>query len=184
MNIKSSAVLLKIEKTVRDIDYILSLPNDNIASILAHYYQTLSIDMVKEFIDSLQRASKFTTRREKDDEVNNTVISETQPVSKGEQDIGQNIEGVQLNTNSDINYSDYEILSYVASSINPYTGEVITGIDDYLKNKIIEIANKFENTFRKETFELIKNKQRKLVLSAFSKSYQNPALERHIRAAY
>ena len=143
-----SAVLLKIEKAVRDIDYILSLPNDNIASILAHYYQTLSIDMVKEFIDSLQRAAKFTTHHERDDEINNTVISETQPISKGIQEVGEHIEGVQLNTNSDINYSDYEILSYVANSINPYTGEVITGIDDYLKNKLIAIANKFEDLLR------------------------------------
>ncbi|MBQ8196885.1 MAG: DUF1351 domain-containing protein [Clostridia bacterium] len=143
-----SAVLLKIGNAVKDIEYILSLQNDNVASILAHYYQTLSIDMVKEFIDSLQRASQFTTKHEKEDKVNNTVVSETQPASKEKLAIGENIEETQSNSNSDINYSDYEILSYVASSINPYTGEVITGIDDYLKNKIIEIANKFENALR------------------------------------
>ena len=50
---------------------------------------------------------------------------------------------------------DFEILNCIANSINPYTGEVITGIDDVLKMKLNEIADKIESLKFEEDLEFI-----------------------------
>lgn len=45
----------KLDNAAKDINHILSSQNDNKAGILAHYYQTLSMDRVAEFSDSLKK---------------------------------------------------------------------------------------------------------------------------------
>ena len=103
---------------------------------MAHYYQTLSIDGVKAFIASLQYASKFTTNQEKDDEGDVTLTSNkqqdaseeaeicnNQSIAQQYQETSKNLEEIQVNSKNGINYSGYEILNYIANSINPYTGE-------------------------------------------------------------
>ena len=56
------------------------------------------------------------------------------------------------------NLSDSEILNVVANSINPYTGEKITGIDNSLKRKLMGISSKREMGEKREIInEIIKN---------------------------
>ena len=43
-------------------------------------------------------------------------------------------------------FKDSDILSYVANSINPYTGEFITGIDDLLKSRLEDISHNLQLT--------------------------------------
>ena len=126
-----SAVLNKIQNAVTDVRHILSLKSDNVISILAHYYQTLSIDRVNEFIDSLQQASKFTTNQD-----NNNAFNNIEYIDEKEIKAEENSEGFHAETRS-----DSEILKCVANSINPYTGEVITGIDEALKGRLLAIIN-------------------------------------------
>ena len=45
---------------------------------------------------------------------------------------------------------DYEVLSCIANSINPYTGEVISGIDNCLKLKLEGISVKLESLFKQD----------------------------------
>lgn len=127
----TSAVLTKLSCAQKDINYILSIPDDNKASILAHYYQTLSMEKVEEFIDSLAKAYQVADKTQSEIPVNFTEI-DNQSV-----DTVMN-ESTKEELNSDL--KDFEILDYVANAINPYTGEVITGIDDLLKSKLEEIS--------------------------------------------
>ena len=41
---------------------------------------------------------------------------------------------------NDAPFSDYEVVAHVANSVNPYTGECLTGIDGELKNKLLSIS--------------------------------------------
>lgn len=54
-----NAVTSIIKTAAKDIDEILSMKNDNTASMLAHYYQTLSMIKVEEFLNSLKIASNI-----------------------------------------------------------------------------------------------------------------------------
>lgn len=143
-----SAVSLKIENAVRDIEYILSLQNDNVASILAHYYQTLSIDMVKEFIDSLQRAAvvseelKPNVERSSVPEDIHIIPLQPKDIDKEKEAESSKIQILPV----DINLDDIEVLSYIANSINPYTGELITGIDDSLRERLFDIIQNIKQS--------------------------------------
>ena len=59
---------------------------------------------------------------------------------------------ITSNTNEIINrdLKDYEILNCIASSVNPYTGEVISGIDNCLKLKLEEISLKLERIIKQD----------------------------------
>lgn len=133
-----SAVSLKLRNAVDDINHILSMQNDNKASILANYYQTLSMEKVEEFINSLNRVSVLTDKQDlkiPSNPVNNTILG-----------AGENVDNLNKPLNNS-GFKDSEILDCVANSINPYTGEVITGIDDLLKTKLKEIAEKIDFIF-------------------------------------
>lgn len=134
-----NAVTIKIINAVRDIKQILSMSGVNVASILAHYYQTLSISKVEEFMDSLKIASNIA---EKTCEIN----------IRGQNSVDIPIPEIRT-TNNDIEtvnseLNDYKILDCVANSINPYTGEVISGIDNCLKLKLQDISIKLEMLFK------------------------------------
>jgi hypothetical protein len=126
----------------------LSLQNDNVASILAHYYQTLSIDMVKEFIDSLQRAAvvskELKPNVERSNEPEDIHIIPLQPkdIDKEKEAGSSKIQILPV----DINLDDIEVLSYIANSINPYTGELITGIDDSLRERLFDIIQNIKQS--------------------------------------
>lgn len=125
-----SEVSAKLRNATKDINHILSIQNENKASILAHYYQTLSMEKVEEFINSLMKAAQVAEKI-------CTNTSSTIVVSNNS-NFSQNINYLnKVITNS--NLKDFEILDCVANSVNPYTGEVITGIDGLLKSKLEEI---------------------------------------------
>ena len=48
------------------------------------------------------------------------------------------------NINKNTDWKDFEILNHIADSMNPYTGEIITGIDEELKARLEEIAVKIK----------------------------------------
>ena len=50
----------------------------------------------------------------------------------------------KMNTINNDEFTDYAILTCVAKSINPYTGETMTGIDEVLSAKLKEIAQKLQ----------------------------------------
>ncbi len=145
-----AAVVLKIENAVKDISYILSIQSDLVASVLAHYYQTLSMEMVEEFIISLQQASNFTEKIDKITEL---------PYVEDEQEVEQENVSALITEIRTENLTDFEIVNFVANSINPYTGEVIAGIDELLKEKLIEIAGKIEKLSEKIKTEPIDEKE-------------------------
>lgn len=136
-----SAVSAKLRNAVKDINHILSIQNDNKASILANYYQTLSMSKVDEFENSLKSASNIA---EKSSPINITIPSSIDTKS-------QKIK-ITSNTNKIINgdLKDYEILNCIADSVNPYTGEVISGIDNCLKLKLEEISLKIERFVKQD----------------------------------
>ena len=138
-----SAIATKLKTAVKDIEYILSLQNDNKASILAHYYQTLSMEKVQKFIDSFNRV------------VNDGIINDSKPIPEPtstqtsippqQSNVSPisnpaNIDNDPIVMTSPTNLTDSEILKCVAKSVNPYTGEIITGIDDLLKSRLEEVA--------------------------------------------
>lgn len=131
-----SAVSTKLGNAVQDIDYILSIKSESKASILAHYYQTLSMEKVGEFVNSLNKASSITEK------MDSKVITCLTPINKFNDN---KTNDAQIKTFSNINLKDFEILDCVADSVNPYTGEVILGIDDLLKIKLKEIAERIKS---------------------------------------
>ena len=110
-----SAVLNKIQNAVTDVRHILSLKSDNVISILAHYYQTLSIDSVNEFIDSLQQASIFTTNQD-----NNNAFNDIEYIDEKEIKVEENSEGFNAETRS-----DSEILKCVAKNFMTHLQQII-----------------------------------------------------------
>jgi len=132
-------VLIKIKKAVQDISYIESLQSDKTDSILAYYYQTLSMEKVEAFIASLEKIAKPKDVEEQEEEEQEQAFIE-QEEDLQEEIIADNstekVEGCEL--------KDCEVLQYVADSINPYTGEMITGIDSALRMKLQEIAVEME----------------------------------------
>ena len=136
-----TAVTSKIKNAARDINQILSILGDNTASILAHYYQTLSMSKVDEFVNSLKSATNIA---EKSSPVN---ITRPRLIDNVPHEIQ-----ITSNTNEIINrdLKDYEILNSIASSVNPYTGEVISGIDNCLKLKLEEISLKLERIIKQD----------------------------------
>lgn len=132
-----TAITSKIKAAAIDINQILSMTGTNTASILAHYYQTLSMSKVDEFINSLKVASNIA---EKSNSVN---ITGTNSVNTTSQE-------AQTTSIVNNNLKDYEVLSCIANFINPYTGEVISGIDNCLKLKLEEISVKLESLFKQD----------------------------------
>lgn len=108
------------------------------------------MEKVEEFINSLNQVSELTDKQDLkilSNPINNTILEASGVTNKS------NI----IVNNSEFN--DSEILDCVANSINPYTGEVITGIDDLLKMKLKEIAEKVDfvlNDFKNERSEKIR----------------------------
>lgn len=132
-----TAVSEKLDNAAKDINHILSSQNDNKAGILAHYYQTLSMERVAEFNDSLRKTSWLADN------------ADTKPhsVSAETDDAKVNIvSDAAINPTNIPDFKDSDILSYVANSINPYTGEVITGIDNLLKSRLEEISHNLQLT--------------------------------------
>ena len=128
-----TAVTSKIKNAARDINQILSILGDNTASILAHYYQTLSMSKVDEFVNSLKSASN--------------IAEKSSPVNITRPRLIDNVpHEIQITSNT----KDYEILNCIAKSVNPYTGEVISGIDNCLKLKLEEISLKLERIIKQD----------------------------------
>lgn len=124
----------KIENAARDINYILSMENENKAIILVQYYQTLSMEQVEDFIATLNQTSSV---------LGEEAASNTSQIFDLKMTDGQATcvsDSIIQNTT----LKDFEILNYIGNSINPYTGEIITGIDESLKSKLKEIADKIE----------------------------------------
>ena len=130
-------VLSKIKNAVKDIAAIQSMEEERVAATLAYYYQTLSMERVEEFVRSLRQASSA-SNAERGESVSNAAVVTDIPTSNFESAPTQKILSCPL--------SDAEILNCVADSVNPYTGEIITGIDDCLKGKLKEIANGLGNS--------------------------------------
>lgn len=138
-----SAVLSKIKMAAKDINQILSMTSDDTATILAQYYQTLSMEKVEEFLNSLKLASNITEKVTSNNYLHANI--DTSQISINTTIDGQpilNDEHLLKPTNKDRtgNLQDSYVLNCVADSINPYTGEIMTGIDNDLRTKLIEIA--------------------------------------------
>lgn len=131
------AILSKIISAANDINQIISMNHENTTSILNYYYQTLSMKNIEEFINSLKITSSV---------INNTTIN----INNNNSEINKDSLNSKVSKNDTIYISedildnkflqDSEILNSVANSINPYTGEIITGIDSSLKKKLLNIA--------------------------------------------
>lgn len=126
-----SEISAKLRKAVEDINHILSTQNANKASILAHYYQTLSMEKVEEFANSLMKATQL---------VDQIGINATSTLVDGNNSNLNKILNDSIKIKQNSNLKDFEILNCVANSVNPYTGEVIAGIDELLKLKLEEIS--------------------------------------------
>lgn len=126
-----SEVSAKLRNVTKDINQILSIQNENKASILAHYYQTLSMEKVEEFVNSLMKAAQVADKIDSKATPSSVLINNSN-INKSIND--------STKIKIDINLKDFEILDCVAKSVNPYTGEVITGIDELLKSKLEEIV--------------------------------------------
>lgn len=124
----------KIENAARDINYILSMENENKAIILAQYYQTLSMGQVEDFILTINQASSVLGKKTAPNA--SQVFDLKMPDGQATCISGGIIQNMTL--------KDFEILKHIANSINPYTGEIITGIDESLKSKLKQIADKIE----------------------------------------
>ena len=124
----------KLENAVKDISYILSMENENKAIILAQYYQTLSMPQVEEFIRTINQASSVLEKK--------TVPNASQ-VLDWKVAVGRSTHNLD-NINKNTDWKDFEILNHIADSMNPYTGEIITGIDKELKARLKEIAGKIK----------------------------------------
>lgn len=143
-----TAITLKIKNVARDINQILSMLGDNKASALAHYYQTLSMSNVEEFINALKSASNIAEKSTPDNVIrqNSTdmLSQETQIISNTDEMVKTDLK-------------DYEIVNCIANSVNPYTGEVISGIDNCLKLKLEEISLTLERIFKQDINSYVTN---------------------------
>lgn len=92
------------------------------------------MEKVEEFVNSLKRVSLLTEKQDL------KIIPS--PINKSVFNEDKTNEQNKIINNYD--FKDSEILDCVANSINPYTGEVITGIDDLLKTKLKEIAERVD----------------------------------------
>ncbi len=136
-----SAVSSKLNVIAKDIKQILSMKNENLAGILANYYQTLSMKGVEDYLNSL----KVTT-----DIAQKTNVDNADVLNLGTQNSQTDL-NLEIKENTvKKEFKDFDVLKYVAKSVNPYTSEYITGIDDKLKAKLNEIAFKLENFYRIE----------------------------------
>lgn len=129
-----SDITKKLENAARDISSILSMENENKAIILAQYYQTLSMQEVEDFILSINQASSVLKKK--------TVPCESKVFDSKTTEEQSTCNSSDKIKNTDL--KDSEILNCIANSVNPYTGEVITGIDEDLKSKLKEIVIKIE----------------------------------------
>ena len=120
------AVVSKIRKIAEDITYILSLNDNDKNNFLVLYYQTLSLEKVEEFRNSLNDISNVKDIDSQEDKTYQAFVCDDE------------IDHFQR----EVKLSDYEILNSVINFTNPYTGDTIFGIDNSLKERLIEIAQK------------------------------------------
>lgn len=146
-----SEVSAKLRNVTKDINQILSIQNGNKASILAHYYQTLSMKKVEEFVNSLMKTTQVADQIGTNDTLT-LVESDNSNLNKILND------STKIKQNS--NLKDFEILNCVANSVNPYTGEVITGIDELLKSKLEEISYSLKLTDSENSYIHLKKLNR------------------------
>lgn len=146
-----SEVSAKLRNAVEDINHILSIQNVNKASILAYYYQTLSMKKVEEFVNSLMKATQVAEKISTND-TSALVESDNSNLNKILND------STKIKQNS--NLKDFEILNCVANSVNPYTGEIITGIDELLKSKLEEISYSLKLTDSENSYIHLKKLNR------------------------
>lgn len=146
-----SEVSAKLRNVTKDINQILSIQNGNKASILAHYYQTLSMKKVEEFVNSLMKTTQVADKIGTND-TSTLVESDNSNLNKILND------STKIKQNS--NLKDFEILNCVANSVNPYTGEVITGIEELLKSKLEEISYSLKLTDSENSYLHLKKLNR------------------------
>ena len=146
-----SEVSAKLRNATKDINHILSIQNENKASILAHYYQTLSMEKVEEFANSLMKATQV---------VDQISINATSPLVESNNSNSNKIINDSTKIKRTPNLKDFEILDCVANSVNPYTGEVITGIEELLKSKLEEISYTLKLTDSENSYKHLKKLNR------------------------
>ena len=146
-----SEVSAKLRNATKDINHILSIQNENKASILAHYYQTLSMEKVEEFANSLMKATQV---------VDQISINATSPLVESNNSNSNKIINDSTKIKRTPNLKDFEILDCVANSVNPYTGEVITVIEELLKSKLEEISYTLKLTDSENSYKHLKKLNR------------------------
>ena len=163
-----NAVKSLIQTAANDIKNILSFDDDKKTNALAYYYQTLSFERVEQFLSSVKLAtnvSEQTTNKIGNEITNEELSHKTNQNFNQDSSIitpkGTQSEVLPTNTQNVENLTDSNILNLVANSINPYTGEVITGIDECLNDRLLHISVKLEIAERKNAIhEKIKNTPR------------------------
>lgn len=154
-----AAVMEKIDNAILALGEIENMSFENKTTIRAYYYQTLSMDRVKELVDSLRcavqgaQAACATQNTGAPYEADGADENGSQQAKGGETLVDGSMPSGDAET-----LSDSEILACVANSVNPYTGELITGMDETLKNKLLALATKIEDL---EAALLWKNVHRK-----------------------
>lgn len=146
-----SEVSAKLRNATKDINHILSIQNENKANKLAHYYQTLSMEKVEEFANSLMKATQV---------VDQISINATSPLVESNNSNSNKIINDSTKIKRTPNLKDFEILDCVANSVNPYTGEVITGIEELLKSKLEEISYTLKLTDSENSYKHLKKLNR------------------------
>lgn len=136
-------ITTKLEQVARDISYILSMEDKDKAIILAQYYQTLSMRQVEAFLDDLNQVSSVVQEATYSNALQEFSFLETEQ---------------KCRCNTELN--DIAVLKCIANSVNPFTGELITGIDETLRMKLKEIAEKMEILEFYEGDSFLKNKKK------------------------
>ena len=143
-SIWTNEVTKKLVAAHNDIQQILEAKNENTPSILAHYYQTLSLKQTMDFLDSLMLAKTVTTENNETVADNNETVNDSkkQTIEEPSANVSKpSLDKTDTQNNRPL-LTDYEVLKSVAKSINPFTGEVIVGIDEDLRNRLMMIASK------------------------------------------
>ena len=162
------AVSSKLHAIAIDIKQILSMKNDNLASLLANYYQTLSMKSVEEFLDSLKTITIIAQNIKLNDKDTSIKTTQSQTnITKADKEVIDFTKTKSLNIEK---LREFEILNYIANSINPFTGEILTGIDKVLKAKLIAIASKLEDMSKTDNVQEISAKK---VIRKTDKNQQN-----------
>ena len=141
-------VSAKLDRAVHNIFILVSRSDGNFSSLLAHYYQTLSMKRVEEFEYSLKAASDLSrsviTDNAENREERVSIVEENNNASVNSYENQTLTQSLFVSKNI---LDDSEIINHVADSVNPITGEVISGIDDQLKRSLKSIAKKLKDDF-------------------------------------